>query len=431
MENNMKVCIMTLGSRGDVQPYVALAQELIKRGHNPIICTGESFKGFIEENGITFARAESDLMAMLKTPQGQAAMNGGISNVAQTLKYVKEVVNPAFRKSLDDFWRSAQGADVIIYHPKVLAAVDMAQVLKITCISMPPVPITYPITEFPNLAIAPTSNWGKTLNKLSYKAIEKADLASMKDINDFRINTLQLKKRKAGVFSYNNGDKRIPIIYPVSPALFTDVESWKDSVFLPGFFFLDTKEQTLHKDIENFIKKGEKPIVISFSSMPLKQPVVFRDKLIEALKETGDRAIILTGTSGLKFQNDQSILGIEQAPHNLLFPKAKGIVHHGGVGTMAIALRSGVPQLIIPFSVDQPFWANRLYKLGYALKPLKESVLTTNDLKIAFEEMEDADKIQKAIEVKEIIEHENGVKKAVDYIENISILTSLEKINGN
>jgi sterol 3beta-glucosyltransferase len=77
----------------------------------------------------------------------------------------------------------------------------MAQALKIPCISMPPVPITYPIIEFPNLAIAPTSNWGKILNKLSYKVIEKADFVSIKDINNFRMNTLQLKKCKAGIYT--------------------------------------------------------------------------------------------------------------------------------------------------------------------------------------------------------------------------------------
>lgn len=416
---NLNICIMTLGTRGDVQPYVALAQGLIKNGHNTVICTGESFKGFIEENGIRFTRAESDLMAMLKTPQGQAAMNGGVKNMAQTLRYAKEVVNPAFRKSLDAFWRSAQDADVIIYHPKVLAAVDMVEALKIPCISMPPVPITYPITEFPNLAIAPTSNWGKVFNKFSYKIVEKADLANMKEINDFRIKTLRLNKRKAGTFAYKNGNEWIPIIYPISPALFTDVESWKGRVFLSGFFFLDTHEETLDKDILSFIENGEKPIVISFSSMPLKQPAIFRNKLIEALKETKNRAIILTGTSGLEFQNEESILAISQAPHNLLFPKAKGIVHHGGVGTMATALCSGVPQLIIPFSVDQPFWANRLYKSGYALKPLKEDTLTCGDLKSAFMEMENAEQIQKALAIKEIIERENGVKTAVEYIEKI------------
>lgn len=407
---------MTLGSRGDVQPYVALSQEFIKNGHSAVICTGESFKGFIEEHGVEFARAESDLMAMLKTAGGKAAMNGGIKNIVKTLKYAKEVVNPAFRISLDDFWESAQGADVIIYHPKVLAAADMAQALGIPCISMPPVPITYPITEFPNLAIAPTANWGKTLNKFSYKIIEKADAASLKDINDFRVKTLGLKKRKAGEFAYKNGEQFIPIIYPISPSLFKDVVSWNNRVFLPGFFFLDTKAQVLDEKIEKFILKGGKPIIISFSSMPLKQPEIFKEKLIEAIKATDNRAIILTGMSGMHFNENDKILSINQAPHNLLFPKAKGIVHHGGAGTMAAALCSGVPQLIIPFTADQPFWANRLYKSGYALKPLQEKNLTAQSLILAFKQFEHSDNIKKSMAIKEIIKSEEATKAAMNYI---------------
>ncbi|MGB8454939.1 MAG: glycosyltransferase [Anaerocolumna sp.] len=417
----MKAVIMTLGTRGDVQPYVALGQELTKRGHDVIICTGESFKGFIEEHGITFARAESDLMALLKTPEGQAVFNSAGKNIVKTLKYVKEVVTPAFRKSLDDFWEAAKEADVIIYHPKAFGTVDMALALGIPCISMPPVPIIYPITEFPNLAIAPTRNWGKLLNKLSYKLIEKADASNIKEINDFRKKTLHLAKRKAGVFAYKKDGVYIPIIYPLSPALFTDVKSWENRVFLPGFFFLDTKELTLDKKIEDFLSKGKKPIIISFSSMPLKEPEVFKEKLTQALKRTDNRAIILTGTSGMQFTHENCILAVGQAPHSLLFPKAMGIVHHGGIGTVAAALCSGVPQLIIPFSADQPFWANRLYKMGYALKPLREKNCNVQDLVLAFQKMADITLIQNALAIKKIIEKEDGVISAVDYIEKICI----------
>ncbi len=410
---------MTLGTRGDVQPYVALSQELIKNGHSAVICTGESFKGFIEEHGVCFRKAESDLMALLMTKEGKEIMEGGLKNFRAAIKYSKEVINPLFRKSLDDFWESAQGADIIIYHPKVLAAVDMAHALGIICISMPLVPITYPITEFPNIAVSSTWNFGKIFNKLTYKIIEMADISNIKEINDFREKTLGLGKRKSGVFAYKNGDTYIPIIYPVSPALFKDVKSWNDRVFLPGFFYLDTKEEMLDEEVEKFIEKGKKPIVVSFSSMPLKQPEIFKKKLIEALYKTDNRAVILVGTSGMDFKNDDNVLSIKKAPHNLLFKKAMGIIHHGGVGTMAEALRSGVPQIIIPFSVDQPFWANRLYKLGYALKPLYEKTLATSDLISAFKEMQSEKYVKSAKEIKDIVLKENGVKEAVAYIEHI------------
>lgn len=415
----MRIAIFTLGSRGDVQPYVALAKEAINKGHSAIICTGKTFKNLIVENGIEFAEAESDLMAMLETEEGREILNNPTKHILKIKKYVKEVIGPAYRKTLDQFWEIAQNADVIIYHPKAFGVADMSLELGIPCISMPPVPITYPIEEFPNLAISPTKNLGKTLNKFTYKLMAKGELSNLKELNDFREKVLKLKKRKAGIYAYKINDWDIPIIYPISNALFPNVQSWKDKVYLPGFFYLDLENQKLEDTVLDFINKGSAPIVISFSSMPLKNPDDFKNKLVEALKKTNNRAIVLTGISGMTFENHENILAIKQAPHTLLFPLAKGIVHHGGVGTMATALRSGRPQLIIPFAVDQPFWAHRLHTMGYALKPIYEKSLETNDLLLSFREMEDEKYIKAAVKIKEIIMKENGTENAIKYIETI------------
>lgn len=107
----MRVCVMTLGSRGDVQPYVALGKELIKHGHAATICTGGSFQKFIEENGVEFKETASDLMAIAQTPEGKAILEHPIRNMRLALRYSKEVINPAYRKTLDDFYNAAKGAD--------------------------------------------------------------------------------------------------------------------------------------------------------------------------------------------------------------------------------------------------------------------------------------------------------------------------------
>jgi sterol 3beta-glucosyltransferase len=416
----MRICFLTLGTRGDVQPYLALARELVRRGHSAIISTGESFRQFIEAHGVEYARVELDLMAMLKTPEGSAVFHGGIRHFRRAMKYTKNVFNPAFRKSLDDFWRCAQGADVIVYHPKVTAAVDMAQALDIPAVNMPPVPTAYPVSEFPNPAVAPAGDFGALLNRLSYALTARADIASMREINDFRQKTLGQPGRKAGVYAYKNGDTDIPIVYPVSATLFPDVTSWNGRVFLPGFFYLDEEAWSLPQEAERFLAAGKAPIVVTFGSMPLRKPETFRQKLLGALRQSGDRAVILTGMSGLDFEQSDGVLALESAPHSLLFPRAKGIVHHGGVGTMAEALRSGAPQLIIPFSVDQPFWANRLSNLGYALPPLRENTLTQENLIYAFSRMENPDIIEKVRRIQGTVQMENGVGNAAMYLEGLA-----------
>ncbi|MBE6089770.1 MAG: glycosyltransferase family 1 protein [Clostridium beijerinckii] len=415
----MRVVFLTLGSRGDVQPYVALAKELIKTGHESIICTGATFKNFVQENGVEFYKAESDLMAILESDEGREIFNGGRYNIFKMLKYAKEVINPAYRKSMDDFFAASKGCNLIIYHPKALGAVDIAEYLNIPCICMPPVPIIYPVTEFPNLAISPSKNFGPFINKLTYKVNSFGEASYMKYINDFRSKSLHLKKRKAGDLLFQVNGKDIPVVYPISPFLFKEVKSWKDRVLISGFFFLDIGESRIDENLYEFLENGKKPIVVSFSSMPLKKPMVFKEKLIKALKETNNRAVVLIGSSGMRFENQENIFEVEKVPHRLIFSKAKGIIHHGGIGTTAEALLSGVPQLIIPFTVDQPFWAHRLLSKGYSVGTLKEKNLESVDLIKAFKDMGNKEYIRNAKEIKNIIESEKGLENAVKYIEKV------------
>jgi sterol 3beta-glucosyltransferase len=413
----MKITFLTLGSRGDVQPYVALAKELMKKGHEACICTGATYRGFIEENGIAFYEASADLMAIMESEEGRKVFNGGNYSWWKMLKFANKVITPAYRNSMDDFLDASREADLIIYHPKALSAVDIALYLDIPCICMPPVPIMYPIKEFPNFQLSPDKSFGPLFNKWSYKVIAFSEQPYIKYINDFREKSLHLPKRRAGSILFEANGKPIPILYPISSHLFRDVNSWKERVYLSGFFFLDIGEEALDEQLEEFLESGSKPIVVSFSSMPLERPDAFKEKLVQAVKETGNRAVVLTGTSGMTFEEEDDIFAVKKAPHRLIFKRAKGIIHHGGVGTMSEALLSGVPQLVMPFTVDQPFWAARLYAKGYTIRPLREKTLKTADLMEALREMENETVIVKANEIKEIIESENGLAQAIHYIE--------------
>lgn len=284
---------------------------------------------------------------------------------------------------------------------------------------MPPVPIVYPIEEFPNLAISAKGNFGARINKLTYLPIKYAETSYIKVINDFRKKTLNLPQRKSGVYTYNIEGKTIPIVYPISKFLFEDINSFNNNVYLSGFLFADSNYDELDDSIKKFIAKGAPPVVISFSSMPLKDSLKFKEVLLEALNKTNNRAIVLTGISGMDFDDLDNVLSIKSAPHSLLFPLSKGIVHHGGVGTMAAALKSGKPQLIIPFSVDQPFWASRLYNLGYALKPLYEKSISVDDLSQAFVDMDNSVNMYKSMSIKSKLDTENGNINVIKFIESV------------
>ncbi|WMJ86963.1 glycosyltransferase [Anaerocolumna sp. MB42-C2] len=411
----MNILFLCLGTRGDVQPYVAIGKTAKEFGHKVTICTGRSFENFVRINGLEFTECSLDLLAILQTPEGKQVFEDGMKHPVKAMQYARKVINPLYRKAMTEFYEACQTNDVIIYHPKAFGAVDIAEKLGILCISMPPVPIIYPITEFPNLAIS-TKNLGGTINKLTYQLTNSgAESNNIKDINEFREKVLHLGRRKSGEYMIKRNGYPLPIIYPISPSLFTDIKEFREKVYLSGFPVLEDGG-TLDEETEEFLKYGKQPIIVTFSSMPLKDSQSFMKKVVASLSESGNRGIIITGNSGIKMSSSESLMIKEFLPHDAVFKRAKGILHHGGVGTMAAALRSGRPQVIMPFNVDQPFWAKRLYNLGYSLKPLKESD-SEKEFVNRFIAMDNKDIILQSEKIAAIINQEKANEKAVGYIE--------------
>lgn len=242
-------------------------------------------------------------------------------------------------------------------------------------------------------------------------------MSYIKYINEFRVTCLNLKKRKSGMLMYKTNGQRIPIIYPLSQHIFQDVKSWGENVYISGFFFYNEDNQVMDEKLEKFICRGSKPIVISLSSTRLKNPERFQQNLIYSLKKTNNRAVILTGISGMNIKNEENIYVTEKSPHRLLFKRAKAIIHHGGAGTVSEALISGVPQIIIPFSADQPFWAYRLCKNNYAINLKNEKKATKDALIQALNDIEKEVYLENAEKIKDIVKLEKGIANAVKYIE--------------
>lgn len=417
----MKTIFLCLGTRGDVQPYVAIGVAAKQAGHSVTICTGNLFRSFVEENGLLFTPCSLDFMEILQTPAGKEILETGTKHPIKAIKYANQVIRPLYRIAMKEFYEASKGMDVIIYHPKAYGAVDIAEKLGILCIPMPPVPILYPVSSFPNLAIS-TKDLGKRLNRFTYLLVNKgAESNSIKDINAFRIDSLSLPTRKSGQYMLRRENESLPIIYPISPKLFSGVKEFTEGpVYLSGFPALPGST-SLDEETLEFLAKGAPPLVITFSSMPLRNPALFVDKLLYALEKSNHRAILLLGNSGMPLQAIQeasceTILCKESLPHPAIFALAKGILHHGGVGTMAAALRSGKPQVIMPFQVDQPFWAKLLYQQGYCLKPLTEQ--DTKEVFLErFLEMNSPETAAKAEEIARLLSTEDGNSNAVLQIE--------------
>ena len=416
-------CFMVFGSRGDVQPMVAVAAQLVKMGHRATLCTGGRFKKMIEDQGIIFQETALDLMELADSSEGKRVFQAPMRNMSLARRLLIYYILPRFRTSLSQCYEAAKDADIIIYHPKVFGAVDMAEQLGIPCVVMPAVPIIYPVKEFPNLGLT-TRSLGHWLNRLSYKVNNWAEGSYIQEVNNFRKTDLQLPSRKAGVYARFRRGKEIPILYPFSKLLFETVQSWKGHVELSGFCFLQ-QEEKLNNITEDFLKESEKPVLVTFGSVEIPQLSDVFHKLCAALEKTNNRAICigrmeryLGGKQPTEFVKS-NVLFMQEAPYFSLFPRVKGVMFHGGIGTGSTALQCGVPLIPIPISADQPFWAKRYEQIGCSTATIHIKHNSEADYVRAIDELQDPQLLHNVERMAGLLQKESGTYNAANYLIHI------------
>lgn len=423
----MNILIITFGSHGDVQPYVGLGKGLEKVGHKVTICTASRFESFIEDNGLSYAYMTDEFLKLLDSDIGREVIiehASGLFGVIRSLPKLMKYIKPITKKMVMDSWEAAKSTnpDLIIYHPKTLGAVSIAEKMGIPVIMANLQPMIVPTVEFPMLGM-PAFGLGPWYNKLTYRVIDQSLKMYDKVLNDFRNNTLNLSSFPKSLGMLFNADaKPIPILHGFSSHIIARPFDWPDSATVNGYWFLNKSDDWKPSDeLKNFIDAGEPPVYIGFGSMAGRNPKRLADIAIKALAKSNSRAILATGWGGLEACDlPENIFKIEKAPHDWLFPRMSAIVHHGGTGTTAAALKAGKPMTICPFIADQPFWGHRIYSLGAATKPIPQKRLSVDKLSRALNEMLNNQTMQsKAKELSIQILNEHGIENTVSIIENI------------
>ena len=388
-------CFMVFGSRGDVQPMVAVAAQLVKMGHRATLCTGGRFKKMIEDQGIIFQETALDLMELADSSEGKRVFQAPMKNMSLARRLLIYYILPRFRTSLSQCYEAAKDADIIIY----------------------------PVKEFPNLGLT-TRSLGHWLNRLSYKVNNWAEGSYIQEVNNFRKTDLQLPSRKAGVYARLRRGKEIPILYPFSKLLFETVQSWKGHVELSGFCFLQ-QEEKLNNITEDFLKESEKPVLVTFGSVEIPQQSDVFHKLCAALEKTNNRAICigrmeryLGGKQPTEFVKS-NVLFMQEAPYFSLFPRVKGVMFHGGIGTGSTALQCGVPLIPIPISADQPFWAKRYEQIGCSTATIHIKHNSEADYVRAIDELQDPQLLHNVERMAGLLQKESGTYNAANYLIHI------------
>jgi sterol 3beta-glucosyltransferase len=407
-----RVLLLTSGTRGDVQPFVALARGLQRVGHDVSLCTHERFRGFVEGHGVPYAFMNDDLLKLADTPEGRALSEGRGNPIAAL-----RTVNPIFARMLREAQAAAVGADLIVYHPKSLAAPSLAEAHGVAAVMVLPVPAMTPTRAFA-LPLLGDRDLGPWLNRASYAPLALQTSAFRGVIDAWR-GELGLPRARLRAPHLDARGQPVPTLYPVSPRVVARPRDWPASTVLTGFWYLDDHDAEPSADLADFLAAGPAPVAIGFSSMVGRDAAARSRRVLEAVERAGVRAVLVTGWGGLEAAAvprglRDRVLAVPSAPFGWLFPRTAAVVHHGGAGTTAEGLRAGVPSLVCPFFGDQPYWGARVARLGVGPRPIPQRRLTADRLAAALRTLvEDAGTRARAAALGAELAGEDGVGEAV------------------
>ncbi|KAL6406718.1 hypothetical protein AUP68_09521 [Ilyonectria robusta] len=420
----LNIVIQVVGSRGDVQPFIALGTELQKHGHRVRLATHNVFDSFVRTAGLEFFPIGGDpaeLMAYMVRnpgliPSMQSLRDGDIQ---KKRKMMSEMLKGFWRSCIesDPISSAPFVADAIIANPPSFAHLHCAQALGIPVHLMFTMPWTS-TRAFPhplaNIKIGKGSGTEPlTANYISYAVVEFLTWQGLGDIiNEWR-EDIDLEP-----VAFSEGPRlaetlRVPFTYCWSPALVPKPADWGSHIDVCGFFFREPPNYTPPTDLDEFLQRGPPPVYIGFGSIVIDDPQKMSAMINEAVRVTGTRALISRGWSKLDGPESENVMYLGDCPHEWLFQHVAAVVHHGGAGTTACGLLNGRPTTIVPFFGDQPFWGDMVAAAGAGPKPIPQKSLTVETLAAAIRFCLTPEAADAAQEIAAKMKTESGVKAAV------------------
>ncbi len=380
----MLITILTTGSRGDTQPYVALGLELKKMGCDVRMVGFQNFESFVRSYGLDFYPIPGDVVSVAASISGMQSMRA--DNPLKLLFSFKKLQEIASHLQ-KDFYHACAGADVVVYHPGAAVGYFAAQCMGVPSVLAIPFPMR-PTREYPSLIFYDMPRLGALFNLFSHKILQQLMwFGSSAPVKQF------LKQEWGAVPAFFSSPftaqttHRFSTITSCSNYVFPRPVDWPENVHSSGYWFLDDAgDWTPPADLLDFLKYGAPPVYIGFGSIGDAGQAQQTTRLaIEALGQSGQRGILATGWSGMTKLDDlpANVFMLESAPHFWLFPRMAVVVHHGGAGTTAAGLRAGVPSIVIPSGNDQFAWGRRVYELGVGAQPIPRKKLTAEKLSAA------------------------------------------------
>lgn len=419
----MRMAIIAPGSRGDVQPYVALGKGLVAAGHRVRLLTHENFEQFITAHALEYWPLRGNVQEVAESQEMRALLERG--NYLKIAAFQAQAAKRAAVTWAEDGLAACAGMDLLIAGIGGLyIGISLAEKLDIPLLQAHFIPFT-PTKDFPGALFPQLGLNLKGVNYLSHHITRQIMWQGFREAD----NVVRQKVLGLGPAPFWGPYRsavldEMPVLYGFSPAVIPRPSDWDADKKITGYWFLDTAEAWRPSpDFVDFLDAGPKPVYIGFGSMSTRNPEETARVVIDAIRMSEQRAILLSGWSGLRADDlPDSVFALDAVPHSWLFPRVAAVVHHGGAGTTAAGLRAGVPTVVIPFFGDQPFWGARVADLGVGPQPIPRKKLTPERLSRAIREaVTDAGLRQRASNLGQRIRSEDGVAKAVAVIQRVEI----------
>jgi UDP:flavonoid glycosyltransferase YjiC (YdhE family) len=363
-----RIVLATFGSPGDLYPFLAIGAELRARGHETIVATSEFYRGQVAAASLGFAPVRPDRSP---TQQDPDFLDRVIRDRATPAAVFRAMFLPSLRESLEDLLGATEGADLVVAHTLASAARLAAEARNLPWISAVMQPMGYLSAYEPPLIGPPAIS--RVLRRLGpgptrpvLKLARRLTDAWASEWHDLRAELGLAPVKDHPLWEGQHSPVRSLGLFP--RVLGEPQPDWPPQARIAGFSFHRPPQQPLEPDLHQFLENGEPPLVFTLGTTAINDPGSFFEESAASVQRLGQRAIFFVGRGNQECCADVSpdVIAVSYAPHELVFPYARAIIHQGGIGTLSEALLAGRPMLIMPYGHDQADNAWRASRLGVA-----------------------------------------------------------------
>lgn len=444
----LNICILVVGTHGDVLPFCALGKELQATGHRVRIASHEVHRRTVTSRELEFYPLAGDPKQL---SQWTVLTGGNIAGEIRSGVHDPSVLmekDQMLKQIIQSTWGAVSGpdplspyyeafghaalspfvADAVIANPPVIGHIHVCEALAIPLHIMFPQPWYYGTKYFPHPFSGLSYDISRvgTANYASYTMFEGVLNAGLgRFINSWRANTLNLPRIPTSIMFTNSiVSCKVPFSAMWSPSFFPKPSDWPDQCRVVGTFteVKDvTKKQNVTVDTEKFadliawIESGPKPVFIGFGSMVINDTNNLEEIIKQAAKQIGTRIVVQSSWSKLDVSGEPLCHNVGPVSHDWLLPQCAAVIHHGGAGTTAAGLRYGLPTFVCPFFGDQFMWGEVVRRAGVGPKPCPVNDLTVDILVEKLNTLTNAEMKESAIALAAKMNAEGGVMSALEH----------------